>query len=400
MTNMPTARDTRIDVFRALALISIYVNHIPGTFYENFTHKNLGFSDAAEAFVLISGMAVGLAYGLKYQRGNRVLMTLKALRRTATLYLTHIVCTLVTLAIFSFGAIWFAAPELLVKINIETVLTDTPQTLVGLVTLGHQLGYNNILPLYAVLLALTPVFLFVARKNTPLLLGVSFLVWLLAGIYRVAPHNYPTGGVWFLNPLSWQFLFVIGMVATVHVRKGGRLFVHPVLVWGAAAYLILSLLWVTVPLWSIDISAALPVVLTGFDKTFLSTPRLLHVLAAAYLIAVIPQLSNLARLDEKNPLSILGKYSLPVFVTGTLLSMVGQVVKTVYVSSFSLDSLLIFGGLLIQFGLAYWLEWLPSIGWGGKKKVTAQAAAPVAKPRATGPVLQPAAVRSTTAERR
>ena len=91
VTSLPPQRDTRIDVFRALALITIYVNHIPGTVYEHFTHRNIGFSDAAEAFVLISGVAVGLAYGMKFGPGNRLLMTLKALRRTATLYLTHLV---------------------------------------------------------------------------------------------------------------------------------------------------------------------------------------------------------------------------------------------------------------------------------------------------------------------
>ncbi|TIN29889.1 MAG: hypothetical protein E5Y32_35335, partial [Mesorhizobium sp.] len=46
-------RDTRIDVFRALALLIIFVDHVPGTVFETLTYKNFGFSDAAEAFVLI-----------------------------------------------------------------------------------------------------------------------------------------------------------------------------------------------------------------------------------------------------------------------------------------------------------------------------------------------------------
>ncbi len=39
-------RDTRIDVLRALALLTIFINHVPGTIYEHFTTKNFGFSDA------------------------------------------------------------------------------------------------------------------------------------------------------------------------------------------------------------------------------------------------------------------------------------------------------------------------------------------------------------------
>ena len=93
-------RDTRIDVFRALALLTIFINHIPGTVFENLTHKNFGFSDSAEAFVLISGIAVGLAYGSKFESGTRFLITLKAWRRAATLYCTHILTTIATLAIF------------------------------------------------------------------------------------------------------------------------------------------------------------------------------------------------------------------------------------------------------------------------------------------------------------
>lgn len=395
VTSLPPQRDTRIDVFRALALITIYVNHIPGTVYEHFTHRNIGFSDAAEAFVLISGVAVGLAYGMKFGPGNRLLMTLKALRRTATLYLTHLVTTLTTLAIFSAGAVWFARPELLVKINIEKVMTATPEAFIGFVTLGHQLGYNNILPLYAALLLLVPVFLMIGTYSLRALLAVSGLVWLLSGIFRIAPPNYPTDGVWFLNPLSWQFLFVIGMVALVHLKRGGRLPTHPVLLGGAALYLVVSLLWVRLPLWHVDISAGLPQVLTGFNKTYLSAPRLLHVLSAAYLIAAIPAISNLARTDERHPLAILGKHSLPVFVTGTLLSMVGQVAKVVYPDTLALDTVLITGGLLIQFAVAYYLDWLPTIGWGGRKAQPARTRAALEdRPSAPvpGAVLAPARV--------
>ena len=46
MTSIPDPeRDTRLDVFRALALLTIFINHVPGTIFEHLTHKNLGFSD-------------------------------------------------------------------------------------------------------------------------------------------------------------------------------------------------------------------------------------------------------------------------------------------------------------------------------------------------------------------
>ncbi|MEK1933651.1 MAG: OpgC domain-containing protein, partial [Pararhizobium sp.] len=75
--SIPPERDTRLDVFRALCLITIFVNHVPGQYLEYLTPKNFGFSDSAEAFVLISGLSAGLAYGRKFNVGNRLALSLK-----------------------------------------------------------------------------------------------------------------------------------------------------------------------------------------------------------------------------------------------------------------------------------------------------------------------------------
>jgi hypothetical protein len=359
MSQIPSSqRDTRLDVFRALALVTIYVNHVPGTIYESLTHKNAGFSDAAEAFVLISGIAAGFAYGTKFEPGRRLLTTLRAWRRAGVLYVAHMMTTLLTLGIFAAGAIWFAEPALMEKINIQRLVDAPVEALLGLVTLGHQLGYNNILSMYAVVLLMLPGFLLLLRFGLGPLLAVSFGLWLAAGLWRIGPPNYPNEGLWFLNPLSWQFLFVIGLAGAIHVRRGGAIPFMPWLAATAFACLVVAFAWVRVPLWGIDVSMGLPAVLTGFDKTFLSAPRLLHVLAAAYLIVAIAPLNALARTEQRNPLAVLGRHALPVFIAGTLLSMGAQVLKTVYVPSLGLDTALIMGGIALQFGLAFWLEWL------------------------------------------
>ncbi|TIU03409.1 MAG: hypothetical protein E5W44_29725, partial [Mesorhizobium sp.] len=124
-----------------------------------------GFSDAAEAFVLISGISVALAYGTKFKPGGRLLATLKMWRRAGVLYVTHIVITMLVIALFSATAVFAHRPELLKMINIEPLMKDTPEVLFGIVTLGHQLGYNNILPVYAALLLAAPAFvLFVSYR--------------------------------------------------------------------------------------------------------------------------------------------------------------------------------------------------------------------------------------------
>src|ERR1700752_5380844 len=56
-------RDLRLDFFRGLSLLFIFIDHIPNNFLSNVTLHSIAFSDAAEVFVFISGYAAALAYG-------------------------------------------------------------------------------------------------------------------------------------------------------------------------------------------------------------------------------------------------------------------------------------------------------------------------------------------------
>lgn len=367
-TSLSPERDTRIDVLRALALLTIFIDHVPGTVFERFTYRNFGFSDAAEAFVLISGISVALAYGKKFEPGGRLLSTLRMWRRAGVLYVAHIVTTMVAVAIFCAAAIYARRPDLLAQINIQPLVDKTPQVLVGIATLGHQIGYNNILPVYAALMLAAPVLLVLASWRPWPTLALSGMVWLAAGIWQIAPHNYPEPGVWFLNPLSWQFLFAIGMVGMLHVRKGGTIPVNRWLVGAAAAYAVTAFFWIHSPLWGRIAWFDLPPVLTGFDKTFLSLSRLLHILAVSYLVIALPALSGLFRRAPDHPLAIMGKRSLPIFLAGTVIAMAAQVLKIVNPGGTPYDALLIAIGISMQFALAYYLEWLSRIGWNGKPR--------------------------------
>lgn len=346
-------RDLRIDIVRAFALITIFINHIPGTLLERATLKNFGFADAAEIFVLISGMAVALSYGKRWSAGQRFLGTVKMWQRAGVLYCAHIMTTVATLTIFCAAAVLAHQPQLLQLNNINVLIDDTAEAFVGVGLLGHQLGYNNILSMYAVLMLAAPLGLWGLIKNIPATLAVSGALWLAAGLWQIAPPNYPTPGFWFLNPLSWQFLFVIGMAAAM------RPFRIPL--WAAilsAAYLLLAFATIHSPLWGKESWFSLPIVLGGFDKTFLSLPRLLDVLALACVAISSGVLGPVERSVLGRPLAILGRYSLSVFVAGTILAMIGQVLRTIAPQSLAFDLTLIGTGTGLQFALAYYLDWL------------------------------------------
>jgi hypothetical protein len=56
-------RDPRLDFFRGLAILIIFIAHIPENPWANYTPGRFGFSDAAEIFIFVSGFAVALAFG-------------------------------------------------------------------------------------------------------------------------------------------------------------------------------------------------------------------------------------------------------------------------------------------------------------------------------------------------
>ena len=364
-------RDTRIDVIRALILLSIFINHVPQNPLEFLTHKNFGLSDAAEAFVLISGLSAGLAYSSKFRPGTILISTLKAWRRAGVLYIAQLCTTLFTIGSFGFFAAHWMRPDLMEKIAIGPLMQNPAEGFAGIVLMTHQLGYNNILSIYVVMLLMLPPMILIGKRSIGAMVGLSFALWLGAGLFQFGPPNWPMEGVWFLNPLSWQFLFFIGAAAIMHNRAGGTLSRHPALIALAAGYVLLALFWVRVPLWGVDVSFGLPKVMTGFNKTFLSTFRLLHVLAMAYLIVSVAPLSRLFRRDPANPLAVMGRHALPVFIAGTLFAMVLQPLRMVVPLAPIQDAGIVIAGSGMLFALAYWLDF-----YGRLNRSAAKPAAP------------------------
>ncbi|WP_034987464.1 OpgC family protein [Bartonella florencae] len=349
-------RDTRIDVFRALALLTIFINHIPGTLYEFITHRNFGFSDSAEVFVLLSGISLGLIFHARLQQKSFPFIVRKLWYRAFQLYSAYLFTTFVTLSLFFTAFLLWRTETLLSMNNIRLFVTQPLTAFFSTLSLGHQLGYNNILPLYMVLMLFAPFALYCSCKHKGLLFLGSFMLYLICGFYEIAPPSYPIQGQWFLNPLSWQLLFVIGLISTLSLKQGKTIPFQTFFVVLAAFYLVLSLLWVRLNWWGVLGWLGWSSPLLNFNKSFLSLPRLFHILALATVILCLPRLHNWFYVSKKNPLAILGKHSLPVFVTGTVFAMFGQILKTVMTATFFSDSLLIISGIALQFGIAYYWE--------------------------------------------
>lgn len=379
MSSATATRDTRLDVLRAVALLMIFVDHVPGQPLENWTLRNFGFSDASELFVLISGIAVALAYGRKYDMRNLSGLAVKAWRRAGTLFSAHLLGTFTTLAIFAAFAWVFARPELMEQISIPAVMQDPAKGFVALVTLGHQLGYNNILPMYMALMLAVPAVIWLERRSPVLLLVLSAALWAAAGTFRIGPPRMLESGIWFFNPLSWQFLFVIGYVAMRRAAKGRRVGGNPALLIASIAYVAFAAVWIAAKLGAHNnLSFGLPFVLTGSDKTYLTGWRLLHVLALTYIFISLPMLSRFARLSYSHPLSVIGRHGLAIFVTGTILSILAQAVMTVTGNATEVGLSLIAAGIMIQIAAAYYFDWRDGVARRQRPKPAVVAAPPAA----------------------
>ncbi|EJF78574.1 hypothetical protein MCO_00641 [Bartonella sp. DB5-6] len=364
----PSHRDTRIDVFRSLALLTIFINHIPGTLYESLTHRNFGFSDAAEVFVLLSGISLGLSFHARLHQEPFTFIVRKLWQRALQLYGAYLFTTFVTLSLFFAGFLLWRSEKLLSMNNVGLFFTQPFVAFFSTLSFGHQLGYNNILPLYIVLMLFAPFALCLSCKRKGLLLLGSFILYLVCGFYKIAPPSYPLEGKWFLNPLSWQFLFVVGLVSTLSLKQGTRIAFQPFWIVLSAGYLLLAFLWVRFNWWGVLGWLGWSSPLINFNKTFLSLPRLLHIVALSGLILCLPRLHKWFYVSPQHPLAILGKYSLPVFVTGTVFAMLGQVLKTVMTGTFFSDTLLIISGIALQFGVAYYCEKRRSLRWFSSRK--------------------------------
>src|SRR5438105_9559770 len=90
-------RDTRVDFFRGVALILIFIDHIPGNIFAKFTLTNFGFADAAEIFVFLAGYASFLAYDRAFEHGW-LAGAAKAAGRVRHLYVANLLVLVVCVA--------------------------------------------------------------------------------------------------------------------------------------------------------------------------------------------------------------------------------------------------------------------------------------------------------------
>jgi len=242
------------------------------------------------------------------------------------------------------------------------VVSNPLQTTAATLALLHQLENANILPLYIVLLLMTPLLLALARRDDRLMLAASAAIYLATRAFSLNLPTWPVEGTWFFNPIAWQLIFAIGIFAGRRLRRGGiaydaRLFAACLAIVAIAAVVRTDAFGFASGLWE----HAYGVLDCG--KSDLGFARLVHFLALAYVVYHSGLTGPMRRTRAFLPLCLMGRYGLPVFATGTVLSAMSELVETraeAFSHQLGFGVAIVVGGICMHYlvarGLAAWKD--------------------------------------------
>src|ERR1700741_3821396 len=325
--NVAMGRRIELDAVRGLMLVWIALTHLP-TSVNAYVNQPFGFVSAAEGFIFLSALFTGRIYFQMAERNGYGAMYRKLGTRTAQLYLYHVL-----LLSFAFlVAIPIAASG--TRPGLHNLLDfyfdgGASRAVMDGVALIYRPPLLDILPMYIIFLAVTPLALSASRRlGWKVILGGGFTLWLLAQFglrqaswqlmnryfgLRIPLHEMGSFDLW-----AWQFLWIVGIWVGVRWAKDqlpltrlARQLTIPALLVVPALLAMRHAIGRGFELGSFEIY---------FDKWHLGVVRLIDFTAIAVLL--IRARSYLKTLSIP-PLVLLGQSSLQVFCTHLLFCFAG-----------------------------------------------------------------------------
>jgi hypothetical protein len=318
-------RDVRLDFVRGGAFLSIFLNHTPGNIFSRLTYGYFGFSDAAEVFVLLAGLSLGLSRGI-YSNGFEF-----CIKRVIILYVASSALLICSSIIYLAACyVWPKEVAEFYRVNFEVRLPASWEELGQGLVLFRQPEFFDIIPLYIMLFMWLPVLVYICRKNAVVALACSFAIWFCANYFSINLLGMRSGG-WYFNPFAWQLLFSIGVLWGNRVRGVGTLEKKSdsTAVTSAAGIYILFCFFVSAP-WThypalsiggIGLSSAELIGPTG--KTYLSVWRLTHILCVAYVASqIVGRDARWLQSRLAQRIVLLGRQSVRAFFCVSIVSLV------------------------------------------------------------------------------
>jgi hypothetical protein len=363
------SRDPRLDVFRGLAMLIIFVAHVPGNSWTQFIPARFGFSSAAEIFVFCSGCASALAFGSVFVRRGWPTGTACILYRIWQLYWVHIGLFLVlgTISIVA-TRLHIGTRDYAAELGLGVLASDGLGAITGLMTLSLVPDLLNILPMYVVLLALAPLAMALSRISPLLVVAASAAMW---GLVQATGFNLPAGGspgrTWLFDPFAWQLIFFTGFAFGMGWLPKLRLN-HPVILPIAIAAIAVS---IPINFWAFTTSV--PALQTVHDllipdgivaTTRLNLLRYAHFLCLAYVVlSLVERWPKAIASPLLGPVSLIGRQSLPTFVSSVALAWFAGILLDAVRRDFLPVAAVNLLGFAAIFAIARSAAWLKSAPW-------------------------------------
>lgn len=223
-------RDLRLDFLRGFAVFAMICDHVAGiSWFSPFTGANRFVTSAAEGFVLLAGLVLGMVYGPRIATSGWLAAADPILRRAAVLYGVTVGLTLVFVGLFQFTDL-----KLWLDRTHGLGLADPVELVVGTLTLHFVYHGTDILLLYCVLIAVSPLLLlFLSRGRWLPVLAASWFVWLAHQFYPAqVAIPWTVTNAYYFPVAGWQVIFVSALVIGFYREQAARLFCRvPVVVW-------------------------------------------------------------------------------------------------------------------------------------------------------------------------
>ena len=198
-----------MDALRGVCFVFMTMDHFPGNPLARFSNpyfRLFGFFTAALGFVFLSGLVAGTVYERhRVLHGSRS-MVRRVGRRIRDLYVTQMLIFLILVAVLMLHlrGDW--------RWHLELVSNHPWKGLAFGSFLLYEPSYLGILPMYCFFLLLTPPVLWLFRKgHARYVVAASALLWMVSGLVIGIPENPSGADFGAFNPLSYQFLFVVGL---------------------------------------------------------------------------------------------------------------------------------------------------------------------------------------------
>ena len=203
------------------------LTHLP-TWASNLSNQTFGFVSGAEGFIFLAAFMIGqIQFRAEKKRGVRGAL-LDVGKRTLRVYAYH--CALLAIAFTLVAQIGVHFHRDPLRNLLSFYLQSPKQAIIAAALLIYRPSLLDILPMYVVFLALTPVARAVAKKWTwEPVIYISFFVWsgaqfgLRAWVYRhtnLFGLNVPENSTGAFDLFGWQLLWMVGLaLGSIYAEK-------------------------------------------------------------------------------------------------------------------------------------------------------------------------------------